>query len=263
MFTPFQYPNFYKWAHYFVTVREKWISGRKINDYSLANREAIMGILEPYMLTFTQNDAGFTNNQIHEQVKTVPIDERLVRLMNILMKDKYYKFQDGQEIVCDSAVKLQSKIHQLCSGTVKTEDGDIKILTKDKAEYIVKNYNGKKIAVFYKFVAEGLALKSLIDNWTDEPHQFNAHPELIFISQIQSGSMGINLASADVLIFYNIDFSSVQYWQARARLQDLNRDRIPEVHWLFSEGGIEQKVYQVVLKKKDYTNYYFKRDYAV
>jgi SNF2 family DNA or RNA helicase len=73
--------------------------------------------------------------------------------------------------------------------------------------------------------------------------------------------MGINLSSADVLIFYNIDFSAVQYWQARARLQTLNRTKPAVVHWLFTQDGIEEKIYKAVLKKKDYTTYYFKKDY--
>lgn len=262
-FSPFPHSNFYKWAREFVHIRDKWISGRRINDYSRAKKDEVMHYLQQYMITYTREEAGFKNNDIDERVITVPVNRRLFLLIDVLLKHQYYQFKDGQEIVCDTPVKLQSKIHQICSGTVKTEDGDIKILSKDKAEFIVKNYKGKKIAIFYQFVAEGLALKSLIDNWTDDPQEFNRNPELVFISQIQSGSMGINLSAADVLIFYNINFSSVQYWQARARLQDLNRDSIPQVHWLFSDGGIEQKIYQVVLKKKDYTNYYFKKHYLI
>jgi SNF2 family DNA or RNA helicase len=73
--------------------------------------------------------------------------------------------------------------------------------------------------------------------------------------------MGIDLSSADELIFYNIDFSFVQYWQARARLQSLQRTKPVVVNWLFTENGIEKKVYDIVLKKKTYTSYYFKRDY--
>jgi len=259
--TPFQYGNFYRWAEHFVAKSEKWISGRKINDYSHANSGMIDDIIRPYMLTYTRDQAGFNIAEVTEQVVTVPLDPRLKQLIDILLKDKYYRMRNGAEIICDSAVKLQTKVHQICSGTVKTEDDAALILSMDKAHYIRDSYHGKKIAIFYKFIAEGAALKSVIQNWTEDPVEFNLSSDMTFISQIQSGSMGVNLATADILIFYNIDFSAVQYWQARARIQDMNRNKIPLVHWLFTDGGIEHKIYEVVQKKRDYTNRYFKSDY--
>ena len=259
-YSPFQEMNFYKWAKSYVNVKEVVFSGVKHNDYSRANKELIMNKLNPFFVTYTRGQAGFTHTQVDESIKQVPVDDRIYTLVDILLKKYYYKLKDGSEIVCDTAVKLQSKIHQIFSGTVKTEDGEYKIIDLSKAEYIRDNYKHQKIAIFYKFIAEGKALREVLTNTTDSPEEFQT-TDKIFISQIQSGSMGINLSAADVLIFYNIDFSAVQYWQARARLQALERVRIPEVHWLFAENGIEQRVYDCVQKKKDYTTYYFRKDY--
>jgi hypothetical protein len=33
-----------------------------------------------------------------------------------------------------------------------------------------------------------------------------------------------------------------------------------DVYWVFSDGGIEEKIYNVVLNKKDYTLSHFKKD---
>jgi hypothetical protein len=41
--------------------------------------------------------------------------------------------------------------------------------------------------------------------------------------QIVAGREGVNLSTADALVFYNIDFSATSYWQARARLQTKDR----------------------------------------
>jgi hypothetical protein len=62
---------------------------------------------------------------------------------------------------------------------------------------------------------------------------------------------------------YNIDFSAVSYWQSRARLQTKDRVKAAKVYWIFSEGGIESKIYQAVQNKKDYTLNYFKKDYKI
>jgi hypothetical protein len=260
--SPFPQADFYKWAKLFVDVKQVVRNGMRHNDYKAAKRKDIMQYLNPYFITFTQSQAGFKSSEVIEKVIEIEIDPNIDKLVKKVMKEKYFKFKDGSEILCDSPVKLQSKIHQIYSGTVKTECGQSKILDESKAIYIAKSYNTNKIAVFYKFVAEGEALKKQIPNWTDSPEEFNNSDDKTFICQVASGSMGVNLSSADVLIFYNIDFSSVQYWQARARLSSLNRASPPIVHWLFSKGGIEQKIYERVLQKKDYTLYYFMKDFG-
>lgn len=261
-YNPFNIDNFYKWAKMYVNVKEVVRNGYRLNDYSSAKRADIMRVLDPIFLTYTRAQAGFSQADVIEEIIDVPIDPNIEKLVQKIMTDRFFLFKDDQKIICDSAVKLQSKIHQIFSGTVKTEEGNEKILDKSKANFILRNYQGKKIAIFYKFVAEGRAIKETIPNWTDSPEEFNQSEDKVFVCQIASGSMGVNLSTADILIFYNIDFSSVQYWQARARLQTMNRDKPAVVHWLFSQNGIEKKIYNVVLKKKDYTLYYFMKDFG-
>jgi hypothetical protein len=42
----------------------------------------------------------------------------------------------------------------------------------------------------------------------------------------------------------------------------MERETPAIVHWLFSENGIERKIYQTVLNKKDFTLYYFMKDFG-
>jgi SNF2 family DNA or RNA helicase len=262
--SPFEHKNFYHWSKEFVNVKMKILRGLRINDYSDGDRLNIMKYLNKYMITYTRKQAGFEIADVDEELIPVKIDPRIYILTDILLRDKYYKFRDNAEIIADVPVKLLTKIHQLHSGTIITDDGTSKVLDLSKANYILANYENKKTAVFYKFKAERDALISVFKSeLTESIEEFNANKKRVFISQIQSGSMGTNLSSADVLIFYNIDFSAVQYWQARARLQTLDRIEKAVVHWLFSEEGIEGKIYEAVKKKKNYTQQYFMRDYAI
>lgn len=259
--SPFlQYKNFYKWAKVYVHVREKIINGYRINDYSRADEKKIWADIKHLFISFTQKEAGF-EGEVNEEVQTVPIDERIHTLSNILVTERYYRMKDGSEIVCDTAAKLKTKLHQIYSGTVITEDGQLKILDRTKADFIRSKYRDKKIAIFYLFQAEGFLLKETFPNWTNSPEAFNENDNLVFISQIQSGSMGTDLSTADVIVFYNIHHASLLYWQARARSQNMNRKEDSVIHWIFSENGIEKDIYKAVIKKKDYTTSYFRRSY--
>jgi hypothetical protein len=158
-----------------------------------------------------------------------------------------------------------NKLHQIYSGTVLIDEPERegKAFDYTKAEFMKHYFQGKKIAVFYKFVAEAYALRWVFGSVYDDPQAFNEAESGVFISQIVSGREGINLSTADALVFYNIDFSATSYWQSRARIQTKDREKDAQIYWIFAEGGIEDKIYKAVMDKKDYTLSHFKKDFAI
>lgn len=259
-FTPFAETNFYKWAREYVNVKQRKLSHGLVNDYSQCNYDLIKPIIEPYMITFTQKEAGFTS-QIDEQILTCKMNPITYSLCEQLKKDLVIQGKHNS-IVADTAVKLMQKLHQLYSGTIKFEDGDSMVTDHAKADFIHETFKGKKIGIFYKFVAELQALKDVFgDNLTTDLDEFNTTDKNIAL-QIVSGREGISLKNADYLVFYNIDFSATSYWQGRDRMT--TKDRLKnKIYWIFSEGGIEQKIYRQVTKKKSFTSSIFKKEYGV
>jgi hypothetical protein len=139
------------------------------------------------------------------------------------------------------------------------------VFDNSKAKFIKEHFAGKKIGIFYKFTAERIMLTWAYgsDRLTEDPAEFNKRNDKTFFSQIQSGREGVNLSTADCLVFLNIDYAAVSYWQARARLQSKDRVKEAVIYWVFSEGGIESLIYEKVLQKKDYTLSYFLKDYNI
>ena len=152
-----------------------------------------------------------------------------------------------------------TKVHQMCSGTIKFESGNSMVLDLSKATFIKQYFKSKKIGIFYKFKEELNALKKVFgDDICVDLECFNNTSKNIAL-QIVSGREGISLRQADCLVYYNIDFSATSYWQSRDRMT--TKDRLKnEVYWVFSKGGIEKDIYKAVVKKKDYTLTHFKRD---
>ena len=77
-----------------------------------------------------------------------------------------------------------------------------------------------------------------------------------------SGREGISLRNADYLVFLNIDFSAVTYFQARDRMTTNVRTN-NKIFWIFANDGIEEKIYYAVSNKKNYTTSLFKKQYVV
>ena len=115
------------------------------------------------------------------------------------------------------------------------------------------------MGIFYKFKAELEALKHVYgDSLTTELSVFEETDKNIAL-QIVSGREGISLRQAKCLVYYNIDFSATSYWQSKDRMTTKERLK-NDVYWIFSKGGIEEKIYKAVTKKKDYTLSHFRKD---
>ena len=261
-YSPFKdYTNFYKWANEYVDIQIRHLGYAKVNDYSKARKKDFWHHIRYYILTFTQVEAGF-ETQVFENVLYCPMDEITYKLAERLQTDLVITNKQGQTILADTSVKLQQKLHQLYSGTCKFEDGTSKVIDLSKAMFIKDKFKGQKIAIFYKFVEEYNALKNIFgQNLSNDLQEFNTTDKNIAL-QIVSGREGISLSKAKYLVYYNIDFSAISYWQSRDRLTTMER-KSNDVYWIFSEGGIEAKIYASVQKKKDYNNEIFKRDYGI
>jgi hypothetical protein len=254
--SPFRkYTNFYKWANDFVKIKKKYLGSHEVNDYSDADREKVMSVIKDYVITFTQEQAGFSS-EIEEEILYVLMSPLTYSMCSRLKKDLVVEGKE-EVILADTPVKLQQKLHQMYSGTVKFESGNSMVFDTSKAGFIKNRFYGNKIGIFYKFKAELDALKEVFkDKLTTDIDEFNETDKSIAL-QIVSGREGISLRNADYLVFYNIDFSATSYWQARDRMTTMDR-KFNKVYWIFAQGGIESHVYKQVLNKKNFTLSHFK-----
>jgi len=215
-----------------------------------SSNERMMAIIEPYMVKYTQVDAGFTS-KVNESILYCKMQQKTLDMIKKLKDKKVLQGKD-EVILGDTPVKLMTKVHQMYSGTIKFESGNSMILDDSKALFIKQSFSGKKIAIFYKFKEELQLLEQVFgDNLCAELDEFNSTNKNIAL-QIISGREGISLKAADCLVYFNIDFSSLSYWQSRDRLTTMDR-LSNDVYWIFSKGGIEKQIYNAVVKKKNYT----------
>jgi hypothetical protein len=251
-----KYANFYKFAKDLVDVQKIWRGGFMVNDYKRAKGDLIDAMVKPFMITLSQAEVGI-ESLVEERILRVPIDKRIYQLIQYIKRDKVYTLKSGLTIVGDTPVKRQSIYHQLCSGTIKVDDRR-QTVDESKAKYIADYFSGHKIAVYYKYIQEFEIIKQYFPQWTSDPDEFNKSSSLTFVRQMISGREGVDLSTADALVVYNIDFSATTYFQMRARMQNIDRKDNCPLYWIFSEHGIEDKIYDAVSKKKNFTSDYFK-----
>jgi hypothetical protein len=265
--SPFTHRNFYSWAKEFVDIRQRCLPQGTVNDYSRADIAKIEPLIEPYVLTFTQEQAGFLVT-LNEHFCYVEMPQICKTISDDLMQ---YGVVEGKTgiISAENAASLKQKIHQLCSGTIlldEDETGTKKriVISHAKAKYIKDKWPNTKLVIFYMFKAEWIAIKEILgDQVTDDLVEFQSSDKSCAF-QVTSGSQGIDLSMGENIVFFNISHSSVQYWQARDRLTTKTRLE-SNIYWLLSSFGgslgIESEIYNAVMKKKDFTTAHFKKLY--
>jgi hypothetical protein len=252
-----KYKNFYEWSKIFTNDKVKYLGQLKVKDYSDSKDDLIKPIINPYIFTYTQEEAGF-ETKINERVIYCEMSEITNKLINILLKD-YIIRGNNETILADTPVKLMSKTHQLSNGSVIFESGNSKILDKTKAKFIKEYFKNNKIAIFYFFKQEYELLKDVFgESLTNDLNEFNTTDKNIALQQI-AGSEGISLKKADKLVYYSFGYSGKNYIQGRDRLTTIDRNR-NEVYFVFQKGDINEKIYNVIKNKKKYNEKIFIKD---
>lgn len=255
--SPFKHTNFYKWSKDYVNVKKKYLGYAEVNDYSEAKQDLIKKVTDKYMITFTQEQAGFKT----EVKETILFVEMLPITYSIANKLKKHKVFEGKNdmIIADTGAKMMSKLHQLYSGTIILESGNTQILDMSKLCYIQDNFGINKIAIFYKFQAEKEMIEKFYgDKICFDLDTFDTTNKNIAL-QIVSGREGISLKNADYLFYLTPDYSATSYWQSRDRLTTMDRKE-NNIFWIFAKGGIETHIYKSIMNKKNYTLSQFKKD---
>ena len=254
------YRNFYEWVRagyvkVYQTKRGAWM----INEYDRADYDRIKKDLDGMILTYSQEQAGFTG-KVEEHFLEVN-DQSVSVLMKRMFKDRILEFPEGAA-VADTPASVIGKLHQLAGGSIICENGTA-IVSEAKAAFIKEHFAGKRVVIFHKYTGERKILDKYFPDATDSPEDFQERKSSTFIGQIISAREGTNLSSADCIVMYAIDFAALSYLQGIARIQNLYRNTTANIYWVFFAGSIERRVYAAVSKKLDFTYRYFVKSGAI
>ena len=259
--SPFShYQNFYRWADDYVKKGVKYIGSIKVADYSKADMNKINPVIDPYRLTLTQKEAGFSS-EIKETVLNVEMTSMTKDIYKYMTSNGMATFIDSDVcILGDSAAALLTKCHQIASGTV-LHGKEMIVIDMSKVMAIKKNadmHGFRKFAIYYKYRAELEIIKKVFDLVTT-PEEFQRSEKAVFAAQVISGREGIKLDTAEALYMLNIDFAWVSYEQTKNRIMSLERDTPARLIWVFGDTGLEKQILNKVMKKEKFTAKHFRK----
>lgn len=172
-------------------------------------------------------------------------------------KNSYVEI-DGKEFIGDTTLTKLLYSRMLCGA-----------YNEDKLEAlqdIIESTNNRLI-IFYNFNVELDRIRevipsdrpiSVINGAEKDLSAYDNFDNSVTLVQYQSGSMGLNLQKANVLIYFSPTLSSEQFEQSKKRIHRIGQKQNCLYYKLVS--GIEHRIYEVLDMRKDYTDKLFEED---
>jgi superfamily II DNA or RNA helicase len=200
------------------------------------------------------------------QVVPVEINAKAMGLYNQMALDRLVSLLDGEEVEAPMVMTQLMKLAQMASGFIKSDAGKWYRVHHDKrkayeARLLDYREAGKdKIVVFTRFLPtiRDIALASrkcgynyllLHGGVKHEDRErryvkFNEDPgRTVFVSQISTGSMGIDLSAADTTIYYSLTESLLHFDQSMARIRRYRDTRTLGYDYLLAQGTVDEVMY--------------------
>jgi superfamily II DNA or RNA helicase len=201
---------------------------------------------------------------VPHQHEAVPYDlEESLPAYRSMADDSIALLRNGSTIEAPIALVRALRLSQLCGGRLRDSDGDLVRVGREKqrafgglVDQFLEN-DVQKFVVFHRFVPEiADSIKVCKDAGYKVYLMYGKTPrslreqriaafeedegKAVFISQVQTGALGIDLSAASIAVFYSLPESLVIYDQAKARTRKWKDKRTLTYYYLTGRGTIEE-----------------------
>jgi len=199
-----------------------------------------------------------------EDVLDLP--DQIFTKVRVPVSKEYRKFRkdrvvtvDGVQLIGDNTLTKMLYERQLCSQYSKAKLEAFKDLAESTEDRLI---------VFYNFTAELEELLTYVNLHTDRPFsvvngqckglaQYESFNNSITFIQYQAGAMGLNLQKANKIIYYSPPLSSELYEQSKKRINRIGQNRTCYYYNLTVTGSIEERIYNTLAMRRDFTDKLF------
>lgn len=225
------------------------------------------------LISATSYQASATHAHQQEDIR-VPVKLSDPSLYETLRKAAVAEIEtlrgEKRQVIARTVLTLLLRLQQTTSGFVRpADDGPTETVSTEKldaAKELVADSlaAGRKVVIFVRFLHDMESLQSafgphvrvatLVGGQTVKTRRqilddFRDGKFDVVVAQIKVASVGIDLSTASVGIFYSVTFSLDEFLQAKARLLGRNQIRDVTYYHIVAKGTVDEKIYKALSAK--------------
>ena len=175
------------------------------------------------------------------------------------MTDSIVTLEDGVELVGDTTLTKLLYARQLCGQYSKDKLNAFRSLVESTNDRLIVFYNfTDEIEELADIAREYDIPFSTISGSLKDLRAYEGVENAITFVQYQAGSMGLNLQKANKIIYYSLPLRSELFEQSKKRIHRIGQDKPCFYYVIMCKGSVEEKIYQTLKKREDFTNELFK-----
>lgn len=101
---------------------------------------------------------------------------------------------------------------------------------------------------------------SIVNGDTKDLSMYKEYPNSVTAIQYQAGAMGLNLQWANKIVYFTPPLSSELFEQSKKRIHRIGQSSSCFYYMLICKNSIEEKIYDTLAMRKDYTDKLFEED---
>lgn len=202
------------------------------------------------------DDAGIV---LPEKVDTV-VTVRNTKQYRQFTEDRIIEI-DGQTLVGDTTLTKMLYLRQLASMYNPGKTERLRELLESTSDRIIMFYNFRAEFEIIQNVCESLERPlSKINGDGKDLAAYQHQSDSVTAVQYQSGALGENLQLAKHAVYMSPTLDSILFEQSLARIRRIGQQsNTCFYYYLVTKGSIEQKIYETLKQRKDFTEYLFEK----
>lgn len=231
------------------------VGGRKFKKIiGYKNIDILKTKLREYGAVFMKTDEVFELPDVFENI----IKVKNTKEYKIFKRDRIVEIED-EELVGDTVLTKMLGLRQLAGLYNKNKYEKLKELLESTEDRIIIFYNYKDEFIKIKEICNKLHKPMAVVNGDKRDLEaYENNDNAVTLIQYQAGAMGLNMQKSNKIIYFSLPLSSELFEQSKKRTHRIGQNRACSYYYLITEKSIEEKIFDTLKMRRDYTEALFK-----
>lgn len=197
--------------------------------------------------------------------EVIDLPEQLDNVIKVESTKEYKKFVknrlieiDGKELVGDTSLTKLLYQRQLASQYNSNKTTMLRDLLESTNDRVIIFYNfNKELEKIEDMCIRMERPVSVVNGQRKDLKCYEKDQDSVTLIQYQAGAMGLNLQKANKIIYFSLPLSSELFEQSKKRIHRIGQKKSCFYYYLITERSIEEKIYEVLGQRRDFTNKLF------